>query len=104
MKHRNIPQLAVAAALVAVLFAVLAEPSLAAGTSDIGRNVGNEIDSWGKAVLLGLAGLVAIPVIAKRDVSGGLVLVLLVLIVGGFVFAPSTVQNAITGLWRAIAG
>ena len=87
-----------------LLFAVLAAPALAAGTSDVGTNVGREVASWGKAILLGVAGLVAIPVLAKRDVAGGFVLALLVVIVGGFVFAPSTVENAITGLWHAIAG
>ena len=53
---------------------------------------------------LGIAGLVAIPVLAKRDVNGGLVLVLLVVLVGGFVFAPESVKAVIDGLWRAIGG
>lgn len=88
----------------ALLFALLAQPALAAAASDVGTNVGREVASWGKAILLGVAGLVAIPVLAKRDVAGGFVLALLVVIVGGFVFAPSTVEKAITGLWHAIAG
>jgi cobalamin synthase len=82
---------------------VLAEPALAQ-TSDIGRNVGREVRTWGTALLLGIAGLVAIPVLAKRDVNGGLVLVLLVVLVGGFVFAPESVKAVIDGLWRAIGG
>lgn len=81
-----------------------AAPAAAASTSEIGRNVGNEVDSWAKALLLGIAGLVAIPVLAKRDVSAGIVLALLVVIVGGFVFAPTTVEHAITGVWNAIGG
>jgi cobalamin synthase len=87
----------------AVLGLVLAEPALAQ-TSDIGRNVGREVRTWGTALLLGIAGLVAIPVLAKRDVNGGLVLVLLVVLVGGFVFAPESVKAVIDGLWRAIGG
>lgn len=82
----------------------LASPAVAASTSQIGRNVGNEVDSWAKALLLGIAGLVAIPVLAKRDVSAGIVLAILVVIVGGFVFAPTTVEHAITGVWNAIGG
>ena len=81
--------------------AVLAEPSLAA-TSRVGRNVGQEIKTWATALLLGVAGLVAIPVLAKRDVSGGLVLALLVVLVGGFVFAQDAVRGVITNLWRAV--
>ena len=42
--------------------------------------------------------------LAKRDVNGGLVLVLLVVLVGGFVFAPESVKAVIDGLWRAIGG
>lgn len=84
---------------------VLLWPELAlADTSDVGRNVGREIRTWGTALLLGVAALVAIPVLAKRDVNGGLVLVLLVVLVGGFVFAQGTVRSVISELWQAIGG
>ena len=93
-----------AAALVAVLMlVVLVEPSLA-GTSQVGENVGREVKNWATALLLGVAALVAIPLLVKRDVNGGLVLVLLVVLVGGFVFASSSVKGVIDGLWRAISG
>ena len=92
------------AVLVAVLMlAVVVEPSLA-GTSEVGRNVGREVKNWATALLLGVAALVAIPLLVKRDVSGGLVLVLLVVLVGGFVFASSSVKGVIDGLWRAVGG
>lgn len=87
-----------------LILAALSQPALAASASEVGKNVGQEVDSWGRALLLGIAGLVAIPVLAKRDVSGGIVLAILVVIVGGFVFAPGTVEHAITGVWRAIGG
>ena|SRR4051794_31544557 len=87
----------------ALLALLLAEPALAQ-TSDVGRNVGREVRTWASALLLGIAGLVAIPVLAKRDVNGGLVLVLLVVLVGGFVFAQESVRAVINGLWRAIGG
>jgi cobalamin synthase len=85
----------------ALLLVVLVEPSLAR-PSDVGRNVGREIKTWATAILFGVAALVAIPLLAKRDVNGGLVLVLLVILVGGFVFAPGSVKAVIDGLWRAI--
>ena len=87
----------------AVILALLAEPALAQ-TSDVGRNVGREIRTWATAILLGVAGLVAIPVLAKRDVNGGLILVLLVILVGGFVFAPNEVKSIVDGIWKAIGG
>jgi cobalamin synthase len=95
--------LIVCALATSVAGVLLVEPALAQ-TSDIGRNVGQEVRTWATALLLGIAGLVAIPVLAKRDVNGGLVLVLLVILVGGFVFAQGSVRAVIDGLWRAIGG
>ena len=101
MNGKAISRALVALGACALLTLALAEPSLGA-TSDIGKNVGQEIKTWATAILLGVAGLVAIPVLAKRDVNGGLVLCLLVLLVGGFVFAQEEVKSVIDGLWTAI--
>ena len=79
-------------------------PVAVAGTSNVGKNIGDEIKSWDTALLLSIAGLLAIPVLAKRDVSGGVVLALLVVLVGGFAFAPAAVRTVIESLWRAVSG
>jgi hypothetical protein len=93
------------AAVVLVIGMTLIPADVAvATTSDIGKNVGSEVKSWATTLLLGVAGLVALPVIAKRDVNGGVVLALLVVLVGGFAFAPHSVQHVIESLWRQIAG
>jgi cobalamin synthase len=92
----------VGCALAAGLLAVLLVDPAVAQTSDVGRNVGREVRTWATALLLGIAGLVAIPVLAKRDVNGGLVLVLLVILVGGFVFAPVSVAETIESVWQTI--
>ena len=81
-----------------------APPDALAATSDVGKNIGDEIKSWDTALLLAIAGLLAIPVLAKRDVGGGVVLALLVLLVGGFAFAPGAVQSVIQSLWKAVSG
>ena len=86
-----------------VVLAITAMPALAA-TSDVGKNVGEEVRSWATALILGVAALVGLPVLFRRDVSGGLVLALLVVVIGGFVFAPGTVRTVIRGLWQAIGG
>lgn len=94
--------LALAALAAAVLVAV---PGVAlADTSDVGKNLGDEVKSWSTTLLLGVAALVSIPVLAKRDINGGLVLALLVMIVGGFAFAPEAVKGVIVSLWGAVAG
>jgi hypothetical protein len=84
--------------------ALLHVPPAFASTSQIGRNVGDEVRSWATALLFGVAAIVGIPIIFKRDVSGGLVLALLVIVVGGFVFAPTVVRLVIRALWNAIGG
>ena len=91
----------VALAVTIAFLAVDAQLALAK-TSDIGKNVGEEVRSWATTLLLGVAALVALPVLARRDINGGLVLALLVLIVGGFVFAQSAVKDIINSLWQAI--
>jgi cobalamin synthase len=97
--------LMMAAIGVAVVAAILAvAPAALASTSNVGKNVGDEIKSWDTALLLSIAGLLAIPVLAKRDVGGGVVLALLVVLVGGFAFAPVAVRTVIESLWRAVSG
>ncbi|MCW3049803.1 MAG: hypothetical protein JWO74_4087 [Solirubrobacterales bacterium] len=89
---------------VAVAAMLVVAPAALASTSNVGKNVGDEIKSWDTALLLSIAGLLAIPVLAKRDVGGGVVLALLVVLVGGFAFAPVAVRTVIESLWRAVSG
>lgn len=100
---RHVNHGATIALLAFVLIAVLVDPALAA-TSDVGKNVGAEVKSWATTLLLAVAALVALPVLAKRDVNGGLVLALLVIVLGGFAFAPDSVKQAIDSIWQSIAG
>jgi hypothetical protein len=73
-------------------------------TSEIGKNLGNEVRSWATALIFGVAAIVGLPILFRRDVNGGLILALLVIVVGGFVFAPTAVRQVIRGLWHAIGG
>ena len=99
MRRRNV---AIALAMAAALVAVAVEPALAQ-TSEVGRNVGREVVAWGRNLLLGVAALVGIPVLLRQDFAGGLKLLLLVVLVGSFVFASPEVRAMIGSLARAIA-
>ncbi len=90
-----------ATAAVVVLIAIGPESALA-DTSSIGRNLGNEVKALATGLFLGVAALVAIPVLTRRDVNGGLVIALLVLILGGFIFAQESVKTVIVELWRSV--
>lgn len=94
-------------ALVVVLAAValsLIAVDKALATSDIGRNVGQEITSWGKWLIFGVAALVALPAMARRDMAGILVIAAMVIVAGGFVFAPGAVEDTIVSLWKSFGG
>ena len=80
-----------------------AEPALAE-TSQIGRNLGDEAKSLLVALFLTVAGLVTLPVLGRRDVNGGLILALLVVVLGGFVFAQGSVKEVIVDIWRSLVG
>jgi hypothetical protein len=86
------------------LLAFAAVPDAASAASEVGRNVGREVRSWATALILGAATLFGLPLLFRRDVGGGLVLALLVVVVGGFVFAQDAVRQVIKGLWQAIGG
>ena len=92
-------------AIAAILAISLLLPTAAvAETSDIGKNLGDEAKALLVALFLTVAGLVTLPVLGRRDVSGGLVLALLVVVLGGFVFAQGSVKAVIVDIWRSLVG
>jgi hypothetical protein len=97
--HRTV---ALVAAVVVATCLTVVEPALA-DTSRVGRNLGQEVASWGRHLLLGVAALVGIPVLLRRDFSDGVRLLVLVIVVGAFVFATGAVRQVIGDLWRSLA-
>jgi hypothetical protein len=88
-----------------LLVALAATPALAATTdpTDLGKNVGQMFTSWATWIFMGVAALVSIPSLAKRDISGGVVLVGMCVLLGGFVFYQTGMGNLIAGLWHHAA-
>jgi hypothetical protein len=74
----------------------------AAATTQFGKNLGDEAKGLAVALFLAVAGLMTLPVIGRRDVNGGLVLALLVVVLGGFVFAQSSVKQVILQIWQSL--
>lgn len=89
--------------LMAIAGLVRAEPALAK-TSEIGKNLGDEAKALLVALFLTVAGLVTLPLLGRRDVNGGLVLALLVVVLGGFVFAQGSVKQVIVQIWQSLVG
>lgn len=88
-------------AVVAVLAFVIPSEALAA-SGDFGKNLGDQAKGLAVALFLAVAGLVALPVLGRRDVNGGVVLALLVVVLGGFVFAQDSVKTVIVDLWSSL--
>lgn len=86
-----------------VMFLVMPKVALAQA-SDFGKNLGSEVESLAIALFLAVAGLVALPVLGRRDVNGGVVLTILVVMLGGFVFAQDSVKAVVTDLWKSMVG
>lgn len=99
---RRVAAFVVALVAVVLLSAIAVDNALA--TSEIGRNVGQEINSWGKWLVLGVAGLVALPAMSRRDLPGVLIIAAMTLVAGGFVFAPGAVEDVIVSLWQSFKG
>ena len=89
--------------LAAITMLGYAEPAVAK-TSEIGKNLGDEAKALLVALFLTVAGLVTLPVLGRRDVNGGLVLALLVVVLGGFVFAQGSVKAVIVEIWQSLVG
>jgi hypothetical protein len=90
----------IAAVIAAIALSLIAVDN-ALATSEIGRNVGEEIASWGKWLLFGVAGLAALPALARRDLAGLLVIAAMVIVAGGFVLEPGAVGDIIVSLWTS---
>ena len=81
---------------------LLGAQAAAAATTQFGKNLGDEAKGLALALFLAVAGLMTLPVIGRRDVNGGLVLVLLVVVLGGFIFAQASVKQVIVQLWHSL--
>ena len=81
------------------------ETGLDAGNAvQAGQNIGNIVKAWGAALLLGMAGLMGLAALAKRNVAEGLTLLGIVLLVGGFIFADGAVKTFVQSIWGAFTG
>ena len=62
------------------------------------------LSAWAGALFLDVLALVAIPALARRDISGDVVLTLLAVVLGGFAFFQSAVGELIRSIWETGAG
>jgi hypothetical protein len=68
------------------------------GSDEIGEVVGDEVSALSTALLFSVALLVGIGALAKRDLGQAVVIMVVVLVVGGFVLAPAAVQDLVENI------
>jgi hypothetical protein len=96
--------------LVLSVFFVLAvcEPTQAAvGTQALqegGTNVGNALLAWGKALLFAVAALMGIGALVNRSVGEGVTILIIVLILGAFLYDQADTEAVIRNVWGAVGG
>lgn len=67
-------------------------------SADVGNNVGGWLSGLGKDLLIPIAGLFGIGALFRRDVGHALLIGLIAIIVGIFVYTPSGASNIINSV------
>jgi hypothetical protein len=67
-----------------------------------GQNVGNALMAWGKALLFAVAAIMGIGALVRRSVGEGVTILVIVLILGAFLYDQTDTENLIRNLWGAI--
>jgi hypothetical protein len=99
--------LLIAAVTVLLVLAVCGIAQAASGSQAFengGTNVGNALMAWGKALLFAMAAIMGIGALIKRSVGEGVTILIIVLILGAFLYDQTDTENLIRDLWGAIAG
>jgi hypothetical protein len=68
-----------------------------------GQNVGNALMAWGKALLFAVAAIMGIGALVRRSVGEGVTILVIVLILGAFLYDQTDTENLIRNLWGAIS-
>jgi hypothetical protein len=95
------------AALTAAILLTLTGTAAAAGSGSQafqngGQNVGNALMAWGKALLFAVAAIMGIGALVRRSVGEGVTILVIVLILGAFLYDQTDTENLIRNLWGAI--
>jgi hypothetical protein len=105
MPSRRVVRTIAQVLLTVVVALVIASPALAAtGDSGIGKNVGDELSSWAKFILPAAVALVGIPALVKRDLGQAVVVFLIAIVLGGFVWDPPAVKSISSKVLNSISG
>jgi hypothetical protein len=87
-----------------VTSAAWADSSGSSAFQNGGTNVGNALMAWGKALLFAIAAIMGIGALVKRSVGEGVTILIIVLILGAFLYDQTDTETLIRNLWGAVSG
>ena len=94
------------AAATALLLLMTAGTAIAASGSQAfeegGQNVGNALLAWARALLLSMGAIMGIGALVKRSVGEGVTILILVIILGAFIYDQPDTENLIRSVWGAL--
>jgi hypothetical protein len=89
----------------AAVFAIAAvEPAFAKTATQVGKDAGNLLKTWGTAFFGGITALMACKHLLNREVAQGMVFAVMAIVLGLFVFSQSGVGHFIQGLGTDLFG
>jgi hypothetical protein len=95
-----------AAATALLLMLTVAETALAASGNQAfengGQNVGNALLAWARALLLSTGAIMGIGALVKRSVGEGVTILILIVILGAFIYDQPDTENLIRSVWGAV--
>lgn len=98
--------LRLAAATAFLLMLTVAETALAASGSQAfqngGQNVGNALLAWARALLLSVGAIMGIGALVQRSVKEGVTILILIVILGAFIYDQPDTENLIRSVWGAL--
>ena len=107
--RRRVALAAIATFALAVALALTATDTAAAASGSQalqngGQNVGDALMAWGKALLFAVAAIMGIGALVKRSVGEGMTILVIVVILGAFLYDQADTQNLIRNVWSAVGG
>jgi hypothetical protein len=90
-----------------LVLATFVDPALAQqagqGKTDIGEGIGKLLKNWAAWLIPGVVALVAIPAIARHDITQAASILFVAMLVGGFAFMPDNILRDVIGsIWTTI--
>jgi hypothetical protein len=82
---------------------LLITPAARAGSGEaVGENIGELLKTWASAIFTGVAALISLVFLLNRRYNELALFILAAVLVGGFVFAPTSVAETIQSIWQTI--